>query len=109
MLKPKDLNQFRSVLLVLKARIQDDIEPLEKDAFSAVGSGDHSSSIHVAEMSTGKWQIDFSTRIVENDQELLSEICLESGSAATRTTIPKFRLNTISYARNCMHCERKRE
>jgi DnaK suppressor protein len=126
MLKPEDLKQFRSVLIMLQARIQGDVEQLEEDAFSAAGGGDHGSSNHIAEMGTDEWQRHFSMRIVENDQELLSEIvaalnridngtygvcerCAESGVAAARATIPKSRLNTIPYARNCIHCERKRE
>ena len=126
MLIPEDLKRFRSVLLMLQARIQGDVEQLEEDAFSAVGGGDHGSSNHIAEMGTDEWQMDFSMHMVENDQELLSEIvaalkrinhgtfgvcemCLESGVAATKATIPKSRLNAIPYARNCIRCERKRE
>jgi len=112
MLPPLDLKQFRSVLLMLQARIQSHVEHQEKHTFSIAESENHSSSNHM--------------RIVENDQELISELvvalnridnrtfrvyegCLKSGFAATGSTIPKSRLNTIPRARNCIHCERKRE
>jgi len=126
MLKLEELKQFRDVLLMLQARIQDDVEQLEEDAFSAVEGGDHGSSNHMAEMGTDAWEIAFSMRIMENDQDVLSEIvsalnridngtfglcemCTESGVAVSRACIPKSRLKTIPYARNCIDCERKRE
>ena len=126
MLNREDLKHFRTVLLLLQARIKGDVEQLEEDAFSTVEGGDHGSSNHMAEMGTDAWVIDFSMRIVENDQEVLSEIasalnrieagvfglcemCLESGVAGKKSCIPKSRLKTIPYARNCVECERKRE
>jgi len=126
MLTPEEIQRFRTVLLVLRARIQGDVEQLEEEVFSAKQSGDHGSSNHIAEMGSDAWEMDFSMRIVENDQEILFEIaralnriedqtfgqcemCLESGVAARKASIPKSRLNTIPYARNCIDCERRRE
>ncbi len=126
MLTPEDTKRFRKTLLLLSARIRGDVEQLEEEVFSAKQGGDHGSSNHLAEMGTDAWEMDFSMRIVENDQELLSEIaaalerieagtfgqcemCLESGVAAKKASIPKSRLNTIPYARNCINCERQRE
>ena len=126
MLKPEDLTQFRTFLLMLQARIRGDVEQLEEDAFSAAEGGDHGSSNHMAEMGTDAWVIDFSMRIVESDQEVLSEIasalnrieagafglcemCTESGVTGKKAWIPKSRLKAIPYARNCVECERRRE
>lgn len=126
MLKTEDFEHYRTVLLTLQARIRGDVEQLEEDAFSAAEGGDHGSTNHMAEMGTDAWEIDVSMRFVESDQEVLSEIadalnrieagvfgqceaCLEAGLAGRKAAIPKSRLNTIPYARNCIECERRRE
>ena len=126
MLSADELKQFRSMLRVLRARIKGDVEQLEEEAFSSANGGDHGSSNHMAEMGTDAWERDFSLRIVENDQEVLSEIadalnridegtfglcemCRSDGASNTRASIRKSRLRAIPYARNCVDCERKRE
>jgi len=126
MLKPDDVKQFRAILRMLRVRLRGDVEQLEEEAFSGSKGGNHGSSNHMAEMGTDAWELDFSLRIVENDQEVLSEIaaalaridegtfglcemCREAGVANSRAAIPKSRLRTLPYARNCVDCERKRE
>lgn len=126
MLKTEDFEHYRTVLLMLQARLRGDVEQLEEDAFSAAEGGDHGSSNHMAEMGTDAWEIDVSMRFVESDQEVLSEIaealnrieagvfglcesCVEAGLTGRKASIPKSRLNTIPYARNCVECERRRE
>jgi DnaK suppressor protein len=126
MLKSEELKEFRSMLRFLRARIRGDVEQLEQEAFSASESGGHGSSNHMAEMGTDAWDLDFSLRIVENDQEILSEIdaaiakidegtfgicemCLEAGKPASKAGIPKARLRAIPYTRNCVNCERLKE
>ncbi len=126
MLKEDDLQQFQMMLRKLQARVQDDVEQLEEEAFSMKGNGDHGSSNHMAEMGSDAWDVDFSLRMVENDEEFLKEIstalskfdkgtfglcetCLEAGKSEAKSRIPKARLKAVPYARNCVECERKRE
>ncbi len=126
MLKPEESQQFRAALIMLQSRIKGDVEQLEQDTFSTAEGGDHGSSNHIAEMGSDAWEVDFSMRIVGNDQEVLSEIaaalsrieagvfglcemCVETGLAGRKARIPKSRLKTIPYARNCIECERRRE
>ena len=126
MLKSEELEQFRVSLIMLQSRIKGDVEQLEQDTFSGTEGGDHGSSNHMAEMGSDAWEVDFSMRIVGNDQEVLSEIsaalnrietgvfglcemCVEGGLAGRKATIAKSRLKTIPYARNCIGCERTRE
>lgn len=126
MLKEDDLQQFQMMLRKLQARVQDDVEQLEEEAFSMKGNGDHGSSNHMAEMGSDAWDVDFSLRMVENDEEFLKEIstalskfdkgtfglcetCLEDGKSEAKSRIPKARLKAVPYARNCVECERKRE
>lgn len=126
MITAQDLERFRKMLRSLQARVSGDVRQLEEDAFSGKSNGDHGSSNHMAEMGTDAWDLDFSLRMVENDEEFLKEIstalakidkgtfglcemCLEAGVPEAKAQIPKARLNAIPYARNCVSCERERE
>ncbi len=126
MLTPEELQRFRQTLLMLQARIQGDVEQVEEEAFSTSEGSDHGSPNHLAELGSDAWEVDFSMRIVENDEMLLTEIaeainridsgtfglcqmCLESGVEEKKAAIPKSRLKAIPYARNCIDCERRRE
>lgn len=125
-MKQEDLQQFRAILRAMQARVREDVDQLEEEAFSSKGNGDHGSSNHMAEMGSDAWDVDFSLRMVENDEEFLKEIstalskidkatfglcemCLESGKSEAKSRIPKARLKAVPYARNCVECERERE
>ena len=125
-LKKEELEEFRAMLRMIQARVRGDVEQLEEEVFSANTSGDHSSSNHIGDMGSDAWDLDFSLRIVENDQEFLKDIlnslqkidsgqfgqcemCVEAGVPEAKSWIPKARLRAIPYARNCVDCERKRE
>ncbi|MEQ9406995.1 MAG: TraR/DksA C4-type zinc finger protein [Fuerstiella sp.] len=125
MLTTDELDQFRQMLLAIQARVRGDVEQIEAEAFSGKES-DHGSSNHMAEMGTDAWDLDFSLRMVENDEEFLKDIstalakirngtfglcemCLENGVPPAKAKIPKARLRAIPHARNCVACERKRE
>ena len=90
------------------------------------GGGDSKSPTHIAELGTQTFEQDFSLRVAESDQDVLSEIeaalkridagtfgaciaCLEEGKTPAKSLIPKARLKAIPYAKNCVECERKRE
>lgn len=125
MFKQQDLDRYKELLQTLQARVQGDVRQIEEEAFSGK-EGDHGSSNHLAEMGTDAWDLDFSLRMVENDEEFLKEIstalgkidegtfglcemCLENGVSEAKARIPRSRLNAIPYARNCVDCERIRE
>ncbi len=125
-LKTEELEQFRAMLRMIQARVRGDVEQLEEEVFSSSSSSDHGSTNHIADMGSDAWDLDFSLRIVENDQEFLKEIsaalskidegrfglcemCIEAGLPESKSRIRKARLNAIPYARNCVECERKRE
>jgi len=127
MLKPKELDQFRNLLIVLRARLQGDVEQLTDGALDGVGSsGDSKSPTHIAELGTEAYEQEFALSLVENEREVLSEIalalkkidegtfgqcegCRQEGRPPSKSMIPKARLRAIPYARNCVNCERKRE
>ncbi len=127
MFKKAELNEFKSALLSLQARIRGDVQQLTREALDRNdGGGDSKSPTHIAELGTQTFEQDFSLRVAENDQDVLAEIeaalkridagtfgaclsCLEEGKTAAKALIPKLRLKAIPYAKNCVECERKRE
>jgi DnaK suppressor protein len=127
MLKKAEVDQFRQVLLLLKARVDGDVQQLTREALDrGEGGGDPKSPTHLAELGSQAFEQEFSLRFVQNDQEILNEIsaalkriedgtfglcqsCLGEGRTASKAAIPKARLRVIPYARNCVACERKRE
>lgn len=125
MLKKPELEEFRQLLLTVRARIQGDVDQLTDEALDG-GAGDMKSPTHIAELGTETYEQDFSLRVVENDQETLDEInaaikridqgtfglcemCTAEGKPQSRAGIKKTRLRAIPHARNCIDCERKRE
>lgn len=127
MLKKADLEEFKRLLLSLRARIRGDVRQMTSEALDRGENGSESKSpTHLAELGTENYEQDFALRRVENEQELLLEIdealeritnesyglcegCLEEGRSPAKSVIPKPRLRVIPYARNCVECERKRE
>ncbi len=119
MMKPKDLEQFRELLVALQVRLRGDVQTLTS---GALGSGNDSKSpTHMAELGTETYEQDFSLRIMESDQEVLKEIydalkridngtyglcegCVEMGRPPSKCWIPKTRLKHIPYARHCVSC-----
>lgn len=125
MLKPAEIDQFRKLLISLKARIRGDVEQLSDEALERGNNGGESPT-HLAELGTASFEQDFSLHLMENDQEVLNEItaaiqrieegtyglcegCLAEGRPASKAMIPKLRLKAIPYARDCVNCKRKRE
>jgi DnaK suppressor protein len=127
MLKKTELTEFRSALIGLASRIRGDVQQLTREALDRNdGGGDSKSPTHIAELGTQTFEQDFSLRVAESDQDVLSEIeaaikridagtfgaciaCLEEGKTPAKSLIPKARLKAIPYAKNCVECERKRE
>lgn len=125
MLKPSEIDQFRKLLISLKARIRGDVEQLSDEALERGNNGGDSPT-HLAELGSASFEQDFSLHLMENDQEVLKEItaaiqriengtyglcegCLAEGLPASKAMIPKLRLKAIPYARDCVACKRKRE
>ena len=124
MLKKKDLEQFRALLVDLRARLQGDVKHLSD---GALDDGHESKSpTHMAELGTDSYERDFALSLMENDQETLGEIdaalkridegtyglcetCQAEGKSPTRSSIPKTRLKAIPHARNCVACQEQAE
>jgi DnaK suppressor protein len=124
MLNPKELAQFKSLLVELQARLRGDVKHLSD---GALDDGQESKTpTHMAELGTDAYERDFALSLMENDQETLGEItaalkridagsygqcehCLSEGKSPTKSSIPKTRLRAIPHARNCVECQGKME
>ena len=119
-------DEFKDILLKIKARLRGDVAQLKKEALSSTGGSNTNSPTHLAELGTQNYEQEFSLQFIENDQEVLSEIddalyrleqgtfgqcegCLADNKTPAKSRIPKARLKVIPYTRNCVECERKRE
>jgi len=127
MLKKAEMEEFKRLLLALRARVRGDVLQMTDEALDRNESGSESKSpTHLAELGTETYELDFALRQVESEQVLLDEIenaltriddetfgicegCRAAGKTPARSVIPKARLKVIPYARNCVECERKRE
>ncbi len=124
MLTQKDLAQFKSLLVDLRARLRGDVKQLSDGALD--DGGESKSPTHMAELGTDAYERDFALSLMENDQETLGEItaalkridegtfgvcetCLADGKSQTKAAIPKQRLKAIPHARNCVECQGKLE
>lgn len=124
MIKANELEQFRSLLLTLQARLRGDVQDLTREALD--NGTDSKTPTHMAELGTETYEQEFSLRMMESEQDILDEVqqalhriekgtyglcqrCVEAGKPPGKSTIPKLRLKVIPYARNCVECERKRE
>lgn len=127
MLKNSELDEFKTLLLKLRARVRGDVQQLTDEALDRnSGAGDSKSPTHLADLGTDANEQDFALRVVENDEELLGEIkaalgrikdetfglcenCQAEGKSPSKSVIPKTRLRAIPFARECIGCKRKRE
>jgi DnaK suppressor protein len=124
MLKPKELEEFKALLLDLQARVRGDVDTLSSGALGS--EFDSKSPTHMAELGTETYEQDFSLRVMEGDQEVLKEIraalkridngtyglcegCQSEGKTSAKSVIPKMRLKVIPYARHCVSCAEKHQ
>ena len=88
MLKKTDFDEFKRLLLVLRARVQGDVKQMTHEALDRNdGASESKSPTHLAELGTETYEIDFALRQVENEEEFLAEI----DAALERQAVPPFR------------------
>ena len=122
MLKKTELDEYRTLLINLQARLRGDVQHLADGALNrGDGDGDSKSPTHIAELGTDNYEQDFSLRFVENEQEILEQIglalkkidagtyglcekCLEDGKPPAKAAIVKERLKAIPFCKVCIHC-----
>lgn len=120
-----ELNEYRSKLREIQARIKGDVRDLTEETLGSDKSESRTPT-HPAELGSEAYEQDFSLSLIRNEEEVLAEValalkkidagtfgqcerCLEEGKTAKKALIPKARLKAIPWAKNCVECERKRE
>jgi RNA polymerase-binding protein DksA len=121
-LKPGELDEFRTMLLVKRAQLLGDVEQLTDEAHAGNrtdASGDLSSMpIHMADIGSDNWDQEFNLVLLQNERNLLREIDdalerIKDGSygicLATGRPISKARLRAKPWAKYCIEYARKKE
>ena len=121
-MKKSDMNEYRDLLLTLRARLRGDVTQLADEALKRnrqEASGDLSTMpIHMADIGSDNFEQDFTLTLLESEEETLQKIDVALTRIAEGTygscetcgeAIPKARLQAIPYAMRCVTCARKEE
>ena len=121
-MKKSDMNEYRDLLLTLRARLRGDVTQLADEALKRNrqdASGDLSTMpIHMADIGSDNFEQDFTLTLLESEEETLQKIDVALTRIAEGTygscescgeAIPKARLQAIPYAMRCVTCARKEE
>jgi RNA polymerase-binding transcription factor DksA len=121
-MKKSEMNDYKELLLALRARLRGDVSQLADEALKRnrqEASGDLSTMpIHMADIGSDNFEQDFTLTLLESEEITLQQIelalsriadgsygtCMNCGEA-----IPKARLQAIPYALRCVSCARKEE
>ncbi len=120
-LTPKELDEFREMLLVKRQQLIGDVTHLEDEAIRSRqlgSSGGSSMPIHMADLGSDTWEQELTLGLIENERGLLREIDealerIKDGTygicIATGKPITKARLRAKPWAKYCIEYARKRE
>lgn len=113
-LTPKQLLEFKQLLIVKRSELAGDVKQLTDEAFHRTSQGEHehtSMPIHMADLGSDNWEQDFTLGLIANERALVQEIdealariedrtygnCL-----ATRHRISLARLRAKPWAKYCV-------
>ena len=121
-MKKSEMNEYRDVLMGLRARLRGDVSQLADEALKRnrqEASGDLSTMpIHMADIGSDNFEQDFTLTLLESEEQTLAKIetaivRITDGTYGTCETcgegIPKTRLLAIPYALRCVACAQKEE
>jgi len=118
-LSPRELEDFRSLLLLKRRELLGDMSSMEREALqSGQGSNLSNLPVHMADMGTDNYEQEFTLGLVEKDRQLLREINqalakIQDGSygicEGTAKPIPKARLEIQPWARHSVEWARQLE
>jgi RNA polymerase-binding transcription factor DksA len=116
-MKSRDMNQYRDVLLAMRARLLRTVDNLEQSIVDDVHTqGESNVPTHLADAASEG--LDGNIALVKNEEGLVEQIdeallSLESGAygkcASCGKAILAARLEAIPYATRCVSCEGRRE
>ena len=121
-MKKSEMNEYKEILTVLRARLRGDVSQLADEALKRNrqdASGDLSTMpIHMADIGSDNFEQDFTLTLLESEEQILAKIevalsRIAEGTYGTCETcgeaIPKPRLQAIPYALRCVACAQKEE
>ncbi len=120
-LTPKELEEFRELLLAKRQQLVGDVSHLEDEAIHSRqpgSSGSSSMPIHMADIGSDTWEQELTLGLIENERGLLREIDealerIKDGTygicVATGKVITKARLRAKPWAKYCIEYARRRE
>ncbi len=121
-MKKSEVNAYRNLLTVLRARLRGDVTQLADEALKRnrqEASGDLSTMpIHMADIGSDTFEQDFTLTLMESEEKTLIKIetaltRIEEGTYGTCEScggvIPKTRLHALPYALLCIGCAEKEE
>ena len=113
-----DMKLFKERLLLLRARLRNDVSSMTDAALHNEGSENSTMPIHMAELGSDNFEQEFTLGLMEAEEDTLSRI----EAALTRIdegrygrcvqcdgVIPKARLNAIPYTPVCIKCAEEQE
>ncbi len=114
----KDLEKFKQILQVFRAKIAGDLKHLENDSLNTNqrdAAGDLSSySFHMADMATDNFDREFTLGLASSEQQTLNaiDVALRKIDEGTYGVceecdkmIPQKRLTAMPYGRLCIKCQ----
>ncbi|MCR5165095.1 MAG: TraR/DksA C4-type zinc finger protein [Thermoguttaceae bacterium] len=115
-MQPANYEEFRKILLNMRARLVGDVNHMTDLALNRSASELSSVPFHMADAGSDNYDQDFTLRLVMNGQETLTQIDdalerIEDGTygicECCGNKIPKRRLLVVPYARMCVKCAEK--
>lgn len=115
----KKLENYKKVLLHMKANLEHDIKNIADSSTADSDSGDVSGHVmHMADVATDMYDREFSMGLASNEREVLYKIDLALKRIDDKTfgicsecqkPIAEVRLKAIPYTETCLKCQEKLE
>lgn len=115
-MKKADMQEYRTHLVTLRARLRGDVKALADVALNEANGS--SMPIHMAELGSENYEQEFALSLMESEEDTLVAIeeallRIEAGDYGKCQecdgVIPKARLNAIPYAAMCVRCAGQQE
>jgi DnaK suppressor protein len=118
MMNSADMKQFKERLLLLRARLRDDVTSMTDAALHNDGSENSTMPIHMAELGSDNFEQEFTLSLLATEEDTLGMIeraleRIENGTFGTCEecggSIPKARLNALPHTPVCVKCAATRD
>jgi DnaK suppressor protein len=113
-----DLKQYKDRLLLLRARLRNDVTSMTDAALHNDGSESSTMPIHMAELGSDNFEQEFTLSLLATEEDTLGMIeraleRIENGTYGTCEecdgSIPKARLNALPHTPMCVKCASTRD